>query len=116
VSSSGLRSIAFGATLVVAGVIASVDCQGEDAQGSRTSRSSGITVQVGNGVLDGSPSSEATSGQTTAPAAGERFSEENLRKADEFVAQQMKQQDLPSVVVGVAARPAERRGRGVGAG
>jgi hypothetical protein len=47
------------------------------------------------------PSSEITTGEPTALSGRERFSEENLRKADEFVAQQMELHNLPSVVVGV---------------
>jgi CubicO group peptidase (beta-lactamase class C family) len=88
--------------LALAGLIASSGCQSEEAQeGGRTSGSPGITIQVGNGVLDGSPSSEITTGQQSALSGRERFSEENLRKAEEFVAQQMEQYNLPSVVVGV---------------
>jgi D-alanyl-D-alanine carboxypeptidase len=86
--------------LVFAGLAAAAfGCQGEDAQGGRTSGSTGVTVQVGDGVVDGSP--EAATGEPTALAPGERFSEENLRKVDEFVAQHMEQENLPSVVVGV---------------
>jgi D-alanyl-D-alanine carboxypeptidase len=88
--------------LVFAGLAAaSFGCQGEEAQGGRTSGSSGITIQVGNGVVDGSP--ETTIGETTVLAGKDRFSEENLRKVDEFVAQRMEQENLPSVVVGVWA-------------
>ena len=102
------KSVALVAALSFAGLVASFGCQGENAQeGGSTSGSSGITIQVGDEVVDAtsSQSSKAT-GQPTALKAGERFSEENLRKVDEFVAQQMKQQNLPSVVVGVWA-PAE---------
>jgi D-alanyl-D-alanine carboxypeptidase len=89
--------------LVFAGLAAaSFGCQGEEAQGGRTS---GITIQIGNGVIDGSPS-ESAIGETTGLAGKDRFSEENLRKVDEFVAQQMEQENLPSVLVGVWA-PAE---------
>jgi len=42
-------------------------------------------------------------GEPTSLTSGERFSEENLRKVEEFIAQQMEQQNLPSVVVGVWA-------------
>ncbi len=89
--------------LALAGLVASFGCQGEDAQGGSTSGSSGVTVQVGKGVVDASASQGATSGKPTALTAGERFSKENLRKVDEFAAQQMEQENLPSVVVGVWA-------------
>jgi hypothetical protein len=70
VSRSRIGSGVFGAVLALAGLAtASFGCQGEDAQGGRTSGSSGITVQVGNGVVDDSPSSETTTGGTTALAA-----------------------------------------------
>jgi D-alanyl-D-alanine carboxypeptidase len=97
------RRAALVAALTVAGLVASFGCQGEDAQGGSTSGSSGVTIQVGNGVVDTVPSQRTTIGEPTALTAGERFSEENLRKVDEFVTQQMEQQDLPSVVVGVWA-------------
>jgi hypothetical protein len=86
-------------------LVAFFGCQAEDAQdGGSASGSSGVTIQVGNGVVDATPSQSRASGEPTALSAGERFSEENLRKVDEFVAQQMKQQNLPSVVVGVWRR------------
>jgi D-alanyl-D-alanine carboxypeptidase len=91
------------AALTIVGLVASFGCQGEDAQGGSTSGPSGVTVQVGNGVVDGSAPPEAASGEPTALTAGERFSEGNLREVDEFVAQQMEQENLPSVVVGVWA-------------
>ena len=94
------------AALALTGLVASFGCQGEDAQGGSKSGSSGsseVTVQVGNGTFDGSAPQGATTGETTALTSGERFSEDNLRKVDEFVAQQMEQQNLPSVVVGVWA-------------
>jgi D-alanyl-D-alanine carboxypeptidase len=92
------------ATLSFAGLVAFFGCQGEDAQeGGSTSSSSGVTIQVGNGVVDATSSQSKATGEPRALSAGERFSEENLRKVDEFVAQQMKQQNLPSVVVGVWA-------------
>src|SRR3712207_2229745 len=91
------------AALALAGLVATFGCQGEDAQGGSTSGSSGITVQVGDGVVDAAPSQRTATGEPTALTAEERFSEENLRKVDEFVAQQMEQQNLPSVVVGVWA-------------
>jgi D-alanyl-D-alanine carboxypeptidase len=87
------------ATLSFAGLVAFFGCQGEDAQeGGSTSSSSGVTIQVGNGVVDATSSQSKATGEPRALSAGERFSEENLRKVDEFVAQQMKQQNLPSVV------------------
>jgi D-alanyl-D-alanine carboxypeptidase len=87
----------------VVGVAASFGCQGEGAQGESTSDSSGVTIQVGDGVVDAaSPESTAT-GKPTTLTADERFSEGNLRKVDEFVSQQMEQENLPSVVVGVWA-------------
>ena len=77
-------------------------CGGEEAQGGSTSGSSGVTIQVGDGVVDSSSAPQAAiSGEPTTLSSGERFSEENLRKVDEFVSQQIKEQDLPSVVVGV---------------
>ena len=51
---------------------------------------------------------EVTEEGRTSTLAEERFSEEEMRKVDEFVAQQMRQQDLPSVVVKVWA-PGEGR-------
>ena len=94
-------------TLVVAlalvGLVATFGCQGEGAQGGRTSGSSGVTIQVGDGVVDIAPSQGTATGETTALTARERFSEENLRKVDEFVAQQMDQEKLPSVAVGAWA-------------
>jgi hypothetical protein len=38
--------------LAFAGLVASFGCQREDAQGGSTSGSSGVAVQVGNGVVD----------------------------------------------------------------
>lgn len=90
--------------LTLVGVAVFSGCQGGDEQGGQgesTSGSSGVTVQVGSGVLDSSASQGTTTSETTSPSAGERFSEENLGKVDEFIAQQMEQEDLPSVVVGV---------------
>src|SRR5688572_27998980 len=96
------RRVALMAAMTFAGLVVSFGCQGEEAQdGGSASGSSGITIQVGNGVVDAASSQSKATGQPTALSAGERFSEENLRKVDEFVAQQMKQQNLPSVVVGV---------------
>ena len=89
--------------LALAGLVAFFGCQGEGAQGRRPSGSSGVTIQVGNGVVDTAPSQRTATGEPTALTAGERFSEGNLRKVDGFVAQQMEQQNLPSVVVGVWA-------------
>ncbi len=60
-------------------------------------------IEAGDGVVDTAPSQRTTTGEPTALTAGERFSEENLRKVDEFIAQQMDQEKLPSVVVGVWA-------------
>jgi D-alanyl-D-alanine carboxypeptidase len=98
------RRVALMAAMTFAGLVVSFGCQGEEAQdGGSASGSSGITIQVGNGVVDAASSQSKATGQPTALSAGERFSEENLRKVDEFVAQQMKQQNLPSVVVGVWA-------------
>jgi D-alanyl-D-alanine carboxypeptidase len=98
------KSAALVAVMTIAGLVASFACQGENnAHGGSTSGPSGVTIQVGNGVVDGSASQEAASGEPTTLTADERFSEENLRKVDEFVAQQMKQENLPSVVVGVWA-------------
>jgi hypothetical protein len=55
--------------LVFAGLAAAAfGCQGEDAQGGRTSGSTGVTVQVGDGVVDGSP--EAATGEPTALLVG----------------------------------------------
>lgn len=99
------KSVALVAALLIAGLVGSFGCQGENAQeGGSTSGSSGITIRVGDGVVDAtsSQSSKAT-GEPTALKADERFSEDNLRKVDEFIAQQMKQENLPSVVVGVWA-------------
>jgi hypothetical protein len=79
------------AALALAGLAASFGCQGEDAQGGSTSGFSGATIKVGDGIVDAAPSQMTTTGEPTALTAGERFSEENLRKVDEFVAQQMKQ-------------------------
>jgi len=67
--------------LALAGLVSSFGCQGEDAQGGSTSGSSGITIQVGNGVVDASAPQGATSGEPTALTEGERFSEETLRRA-----------------------------------
>jgi D-alanyl-D-alanine carboxypeptidase len=50
------------------------------------------------GTGEGAPEGE---GGSEAAIAGERFSEEQLREADRFVAQQMRGQDLPSVAVRV---------------
>jgi hypothetical protein len=75
------RRAALVAALTVAGLVASFGCQGEDAQGGSTSGSSGITVQVGNGVVDASAPQGATSGEPTALTEGERFSEETPRRA-----------------------------------
>ncbi len=97
------KEAALVAALTIAGLVASFGCQDENAQGGSTSDPSGVTIQVGDGVVDGSAPQEAASGEPTTLTADERFSEENLRKVDEFVAQQMKQQNLPSVVVGVWA-------------
>ena len=91
------------ATLTIAGLVASFGCQDENAQGGSTSGPSGVTIQVGNGVVDDFAPQEAASGESTTLTADERFSEEKLRKVDEFVAQQMKQENLPSVAVGVWA-------------
>jgi D-alanyl-D-alanine carboxypeptidase len=87
--------------LAFVGLAASFGCQGEGAQGGRTSGSSGVTIQVGNGVVDAALPKSTATGEPTTFTADERFSEENLRKVDEFVAQQMEQENLPSVVVGV---------------
>ena len=92
------------AALALMGLVTTFGCQGEDAQGGSTSGSSGssgVTIRLGDGVVDGTTSSQAKTGEPTTLAAGERFSEENLRMVDKFVAQQMKQEKLPSVVVGV---------------
>ena len=98
------KSVALVAALSFAGLVASFGCQGENEQeGRSTSGSSGITIQVGNGVVDATSSQRKATGEPRALSAEERFSEENLRKVDEFVAQQMKQQNLPSAVVGVWA-------------
>jgi D-alanyl-D-alanine carboxypeptidase len=98
------RSVALVATLSFAGLVAFFGCQAEEAQdGGSASGSSGITIQVGNGVVDATSSQRKATGEPRALSAEERFSEENLRKVDEFVAQQMKQQNLPSAVVGVWA-------------
>jgi len=99
------KRVALVAVLTFVGLVASLGCQGEEAQdGGSSSGSSGVAIQVGNGVVDATASqSTKATGEPTALSAGERFSEENLRKVDEFVAQQMKQQNLPSVVVGVWA-------------
>ena len=98
------KSVALVAALSLAGLVASFGCQPEEAQdGGSASGSSGITIQVGNGVVDATSSQSKATGEPRTLSAGERFSEENLRKVDEFVAQQMKQQNLPSVVVGVWA-------------
>ena len=91
------------AALTIAGLVASFGCQGEGAQGERTSNSSGVTIQVGNGVVDAAPPKSTATGEPTTLTADERFSEENLGKVDEFVAQQMKQENLPSAVVAVWA-------------
>ena len=96
--------VALVAVLTFMGLVASFGCQGEGAQeGGSASSSSKVTIQVGNGVVDATSSQSKAPGEPTAISAGERFSEENLRNVDEFVAQQMKQQNLPSVVVGVWA-------------
>jgi D-alanyl-D-alanine carboxypeptidase len=87
--------------LAFVGLAASFGCQGEGAQGGRTSGSSGVTIQVGSGVVDAALPKSTATGEPTTFTADERFSEENLRKVDEFVAQQMEQENLPSVVVGV---------------
>jgi D-alanyl-D-alanine carboxypeptidase len=89
------------AALTIVGLVASFGCQGEGAQEKRTSDSSEVTIQVGNGVVDAAPSKSTATGEPTTLTANERFSEANLHKVDEFVAQQMDQQDLPSVVVAV---------------
>ena len=91
------------AALALTGSAACFGCQGEEAQGGSTSGSSGITVQVDNGVLDSAPSQRTVTGEPTALTAAERFSEENRRKVDKFVSQQMKEHNLPSAVVGVWA-------------
>jgi D-alanyl-D-alanine carboxypeptidase len=99
------KRMALVAALSFAGLVASFGCQGDDAQeeGGSASGSSGVTIRVGDGVVDATSSQGKATGEPTALSAGERFSEGNLRKVDEFVAQQMKQENLPSVVVGVWA-------------
>jgi D-alanyl-D-alanine carboxypeptidase len=98
------KRVALVAVLTFVGSVASFGCQGEGAQdGGSASGSSGVTIHVGNGVVDATSSQSKAPGEPTALTADERFSEENLRKVDEFVAQQMKQQNLPSVVVAVWA-------------
>jgi hypothetical protein len=76
---------------------------GRGRTGGRTSGSSGVTIQIGDGVVDTAPSQRTATGEPTTLTADERFSEENLGKVDEFVAQQMEQERLPSVVVGMWA-------------
>jgi D-alanyl-D-alanine carboxypeptidase len=97
------KGAALVAALTISGLVTSFGCQDENAQGGSTPGTSGVTIQVGDGVVDGSAPQEAASGEPTALSAGERFSEENLRKVDGFVAQQMRQENLPSVAVGVWA-------------
>jgi D-alanyl-D-alanine carboxypeptidase len=94
------------AALALVGLVTTFSCQGEEAQGgssSGSSGSSGVTIWLGDGVVDGTTSSQAKTGEPTTLAAGERFSEENLRLVDEFVTQQVEQENLPSAVVGVWA-------------
>jgi hypothetical protein len=57
--------------LALVGLIASFGCQGEKAREGRTSGSPSITIQASNGVLDGSPSSETTTGKPTALSGNE---------------------------------------------
>jgi D-alanyl-D-alanine carboxypeptidase len=100
------RNVTLMLALALVSLVTCFGCQGEDAQGdskSGSSGSSGVTIQVANGTFDGSAPQGETTGETTALTSGERFSEDNLRKVDKFVAQQMEQQNLPSVVVGVWA-------------
>src|SRR5687768_2406010 len=65
--------------------VSSFGCQGEGAQEKRTSDSSEVTIQVGNGVVDAAPSKSTAPGEPTTLTANERFSEANLHKVDEFV-------------------------------
>jgi hypothetical protein len=51
------------AALTFAVLAVSFGCQGEEAQGGSTSGSSGVTIQVGDGILDSSAPQGSTSGE-----------------------------------------------------
>jgi hypothetical protein len=56
--------------LALAGLVAFFGCQGEGAQGGRASGSSGVTIRVGNGVVDTAHPQRTATGKTDRPYGG----------------------------------------------